>query len=307
MKFTVTIPTEHVEPQDEFVTGEAVFDLARAIEVAGFDAGNVYDHPFPTAEFVATGGHQAIDPFIGLAFAAAATSTLRLQTNILVPAYRNPFVTAHSIATLDALSGGRVLLGFAVGYLQPEFEALGVDFHRRGAILDETIALMKQAWTGEPIEAKGDGWVASGNVLRPLPITKPHPPIWFGGNSKAAIRRVVAGGQGWMPFPASEAVAEAVRTTPMADVDALAAAIGTLHEAAVAAGRTDPIDVCVTPFTHPHWRGRLDPDVLLEEAVALKAAGATWLSIRLAAPSRAAFLENVERFGKEVIDESRGI
>ena len=276
LRFTLTLPDDL----------DDLPGAARAVEAAGFSAGNVYDHPYPPQEWLQHGGHTAADPFVSLSFAAAATSTLRLHTNILVPAYRNPILTAHAVATLDALSGGRVILGVAVGYLEGEFESLGVDFHRRGALLDESIERIRAAW------AEG---------IWPQPVQQPHPPIWFGGNSKASIRRVVAVGSGWMPFPATVEAAAAVRTVPMADIDALARSIEELHAAADAAGRTDPIDICATPFTHPAWKRKLEPEQLLDEAVKLESVGITWLSIRLNTPSRAAFLEEVERFGTEVI------
>jgi probable F420-dependent oxidoreductase len=226
----------------------------------------------------------------------------------LVASYRNPFVTAHSVASLDRLAGGRMVLGVAVGYLQSEFEALGIDYHRRGALLDESVELMRRAWSGEPVHAEGPGWAARGNVLAPLPSATPHPPIWFGGNSNAAIRRVVSVGQGWMPFPATRAMAERVRTKPMEDIGALRTAIGGLHAAADAARRSDPIEVCATPFTHPHEKdqGEVNSDALIEEAAQMQHIGVTWLSIRLGAPSRAAFLENVERFGEEIIGVDAG-
>lgn len=276
LRFTITLPDEL----------DGVADAARAVEAAGFSAGNVYDHPYPSPEWLANGGHHAPDPFVTLSFAAAATQRLRLHTNILVAAYRHPILAAHAVATLDALSGGRVILGVAVGYLEAEFTALGVDFHRRGALLDESIEAMRAAWAGP---------------LWPKPVTQPRPPIWFGGNSKAAIRRVVTVGNGWMPFPASVEAAEAVRTSPMADIDALTRSVEELRVAAEAAGRTDVIDVCATPFTHPAWKRTLEPERLLDEAAKLESIGVTWLSIRLNTRSRDAFFEEVDRFGREVI------
>jgi hypothetical protein len=104
-----------------------------------------------------------------------------------------------------------------------------------------------------------------------------------------------------MPLPASAGLARAVRTTPMADIGDLRVAITDLRNSAEQAGRSDAIDVCCAPFSHPHHRQRLEPEQLVEEAAALEAIGVTWLSIRLAAPSRAGYLENVERFAQEVL------
>jgi alkanesulfonate monooxygenase SsuD/methylene tetrahydromethanopterin reductase-like flavin-dependent oxidoreductase (luciferase family) len=229
---------------------------------------------------------------------------------VFIPAYRNPFIAAKGISTLDAMSGGRVILGVAAGYLAPEFGALGSDgapgavgggFRARGAVLDAALATMKRAWTGEPVVAEGPGWSASGNVMLPTPASVPHPPIWVGGNSAAARRRAVRAGQGWAPFPASPGMARAVRTAPLLHIGDLRMALADLRAEAERQGRTEPLDICAVPFSHPHWQPRLDPPVLLAEAAELGELGVTWLSVRLPAPDRATFLENVAQFGTEVI------
>jgi probable F420-dependent oxidoreductase len=293
MRWSVALPTEQVGSGPELISAEAISEMAGALEVAGVDACHVTDHPYPPRSWVSSGGHHSLDPLIALSFAAAATRRLRLHTNIFVAAYRHPVLAAHGIATLDALSGGRLILGLAAGYLKPEFGALGIDYRRRGALLDEAVAAMTEAWTGAP--------GPDGNVLQPAPTSRPHPPIWFGGNSGSAIRRVVASGQGWLPFPAPPGFAKVIRTAELANLDDLKGAIGELRAAAGKAGRTEPIDICCVPFSHPHHRGRLEPARLLEEADQMAELGVTWLSIRLAAPSRAGYLENVARFGAEVV------
>lgn len=293
MRWSVALPTEQVERGAELISAEAVGEMAAALEAAGVDACHVTDHPYPPASWVAAGGHHALDPLIALSFAAAATRRLKLHTNVYIAGYRRPVLAAHGIATLDALSGGRVIAGLAVGYLEPEFAALGVDYHRRGALLDEAVATMTAAWAGSP--------GPQGNLLRPAPVSRPHPPLWFGGNSASAIRRVVESGRGWLPFPASQGFAKATRTAPMEDLDDLKRAIGELRHAAERAGRTDPIDICCIPFSHPHHRSVFDPRRLVEEALQLAELGVTWLSVRLPAPSRMGYLENAERFGVEVV------
>jgi len=301
VRYTVALPTDVMRRPGEFDSASAVAEMAAAVEAAGFGACHVTDHPFPPADWVAAGGHHALDPLVALSFAAAATTHLGLHTNVFVAAYRDPFLAAKGVASLDALSGGRVILGVAAGYLEAEFAALGVPFGARGALLDEAIDAMKQAWTGMAVTADGRGWAARGNAMLPVPASVPHPPIWVGGNSSAAMRRAVARGQGWTPFPASAKVAAATGTAVLADIDALAQRMDELRRLSDEAGRTAPVDVCCTPFTHPHWRDRLDPDVLVDEADRLRAIGVTWLAIRLPSPDRATFLRNVERFGDEVI------
>jgi probable F420-dependent oxidoreductase len=293
VRWSVALPTERMAGGQELISAEAIGEMARALEAAGVDACHVTDHPYPPRSWVSAGGHHSLDPLIALSFAGAATRRLRLQTNIFVAAYRHPILAAHGIATLDALSGGRLILGMAVGYLEQEFAGLGVDYRRRGALLDEAVVAMTDAWRGLP--------GPEGNVLSPPPSARPHPPIWFGGNSASAIRRVVKSGQGWLPFPAPRRFADLVRTAQLADLSDLKRMIGELRAAAERAGRTEPIEICCVPFSHPHNRELLEPAWLLEEASQMAEMGVTWLSVRLAAPSRAGYLENVERFGAEVV------
>jgi probable F420-dependent oxidoreductase len=301
VKYTITLPTDQVGQAAEFLTAPAVAEMAAAIEAAGFGACNVTDHPFPPADWVSNGGHHALDPLVTLAVAATATTRLRLHTNIFVPAYRNPFIAAKGVATLDTLSGGRVILGVAAGYLAGEFAALGAPYEDRGGALDAALTAMRQAWTGQEVAADGAGWSARGNAMLPRPAAAPHPPIWIGGNSRAARLRAAAVGQGWSPFPARRGMAAAAGTAELDGPDALRRGIEELRSEAQRRGRTEPLDVCMTPFSHPHHRPRLDPPRLVDEAAELADLGVTWLSIKLPAPSRGDFLRNVERFGEEVI------
>ena len=221
MQFTIGLPTDHVDRADEFVSGEAVTACASAAEAAGFDACFVTDHPAPDAKWLAGGGHHALDPFVALSFAAAATTRLRLQTHILVLPYRNPLLTAKSVLSLDVLSGGRVILGVAPGYLKPEFAALGVDFDERNELTDEAIDVMRQVWTDGEIETVGRHFRTRGTVMRPRSPQVPHPPIWVGGNSTAAMRRAAERGQGWVPFPNPGGLTSRVRTPELSTLDEL--------------------------------------------------------------------------------------
>jgi alkanesulfonate monooxygenase SsuD/methylene tetrahydromethanopterin reductase-like flavin-dependent oxidoreductase (luciferase family) len=136
VRFSLQLPTDRVVSGDEFVSGPAVAEMAREIEAAGFDACFVTEHPFPPRRWLESGGHHALEPYVALSFAAAATTTLRLQTNIAVLPYRSPWLTAKAAASLDVLSGGRLILGVAAGYLRGEFEALGADFDGRNERAD---------------------------------------------------------------------------------------------------------------------------------------------------------------------------
>ena len=118
---------------------------------------------------------------------------------MLVLPYLNPIVLAKSLATLDVLAGGRVTVGVGVGALREESDALGADYRRRGAYADESISIMKALWTQEEPSFKGAFYRFSGVKFSPKPAQKPHPPIWVGGHSKAAARRVARLGDGWHP------------------------------------------------------------------------------------------------------------
>lgn len=292
MRWSVALPTDAVDAGTDLLGVAAIGEMAAALEAAGADACHVTDHPYPPASWVAAGGHHAMDPLVALTAAAAATAHLMLHTHVPVPAYRHPALVAHGLASLDLASGGRVAAGMAVGYLEDEFVGLGVDHRRRGETLDTALRTIRACWAGEP--------GPRGNVIGPRPHPGRRLPIWIGGNSTAALRRVVAHGDGWAPFPASERMAAAVGTTAIPDVAALASRVEELGERLHAAGRS-PVDVCCTPFSHPHHRPGMDPDALLEEAPELEAAGVTWVALKLPAPSRAAWLEVVEQLGDEVL------
>ena len=194
-----------------------------------------------------------------MSFAAAATRRVRLQTNLFVPAYRHPLLSAKAVATLDVLSGGRVVLGVGAGYLEGEFAALGADFERRNDVLDDALVAMKAAWSGEPVD---------GVVCQPTPVQRPHPPIWVGGNSKRAIRRAVALGDGWVPMPSPRAAAKALHTPGIEGLDDLRSRVALLHEVAAESGRTTPLDIVFMP-SGPITLGRMaDVTRLLDAAAA---------------------------------------
>jgi probable F420-dependent oxidoreductase len=295
MQFTIGLPTDHVDRAGEFVNGAAVTACASAAEAAGFDACFVTDHPAPDAKWLAGGGHHALDPFVALSFAAAATTRLRLQTHILVLPYRNPLLTAKSVLSLDVLSGGRVILGVAPGYLKPEFAALGVDFDERNELTDEAIDVMRQVWTDGEIETVGRHFRTRGTVMRPRSPQHPHPPIWVGGNSTAAMRRAAERGQGWVPFPNPGGLTSRVRTPELSSLDELARRIAILREHAAAIGRTEPIDICFSPFA-------ADPPAIVDELHALAALGVTWAVLHLpSVTTRGAWIDEAQRLAGAVI------
>ena len=239
------LPVDHVKFSGEFLTADAVAEMAAAVESAGLDAVYVTDHPAPDDRWLEGGGHHAQDPLVALAFAAAATSRINLHTHVFVAAYRNPFLAAKGVATLQTMSGGRVILGVAAGYLKPEFAALGANFDARNDLLEETIALMRRAWTESGVAVEAEGYSARGvtQLPRPVPI-----PIWIGGNSTRAMRRAVEIGDGWSPFPNPPGAARAVKTPAITNVDELATRLEAARAYAAEIGRTAPLTICFAAF-----------------------------------------------------------
>jgi probable F420-dependent oxidoreductase len=300
MRFSIQLPTDKVQYGAEFASAAGIAEMARAAEAAGYWACNVTDHPFPTERWMRAGGHHALDPFVALSFAAAATSRLRLMTNILVLPYRNPFLAARSVATLDSLSQGRVVLGAALGYLKGEFKALGVDFEKRNELADEALRAMKAAWTQAVVEFEGDGFTALGNVLEPKPAQKPHPPIWIGGNAQRAIRRAVDFGDGWIPFSTPAQLSSTTRTAPLESLDDLRARIDYLRDYAAKVGRKTPLDIAFTPALS-HDPGRPDAQRTVDQIGRLRELGVTCFMMGVPAKTRAEFCDGARRYAQEVI------
>jgi len=282
MRYSVGLPVDHVTLPDEFVTGDAIAEMAAAVETAGLDAVFVTDHPAPDERWLAGGGHHAQEPMVALAFAAAATRRVMLHTHVYVAAYRNPFLAAKGVATLQNLSGGRVLLGVAAGYLRPEFAALGVEFDARNDLLAETVRLMRRAWTEDGVAVETDRFTARGvtQLPRPAPV-----PIWIGGNSTRAMRHAVELGDGWSPFPNPPAASRAVKTPAITNVEELATRLDAARAHAVAIGRTDPLTICFAPFTAS------DDHAVFAEL------GVDWLAVQFSGcTSRAEWLDRLGEF-----------
>jgi probable F420-dependent oxidoreductase len=219
----------------------------RAAEAAGFDSVWAGEHvilPDPQAPPSPMAPQDpALDALLALTWAAAHTSTVRLATGIIILPQRNPVVLAKQIASLDVLSAGRFTFGVGVGYLEPEFRAIGADFRRRGAVTDEFVAAMQHLWYDEHPEFHGRFADFTGVDAYPRPVQRPIP-IVYGGHSKAAYRRAVARGHGWYGF--------ALKPDDVAASLAGLAAAATEVERPAALGR---LEITVTP------RVRMTPDV----------------------------------------------
>jgi probable F420-dependent oxidoreductase len=186
-----------------FGPGVTPESLARSVELAetlGYHLVMISDHVAITPDVQARYPAPFYDPFTTLGWLAALTRRAELGTTVIILPYRHPLQTARMVANLDRLSGGRLILGIGVGWAKQEFDVLGVPFHQRGAITDDYLAAMKTAWTRDV--ASYDGRFVSFRDVHtmPRPARVPHPPIWVGGASDAALRRAVRHGDGWHPI-----------------------------------------------------------------------------------------------------------
>jgi len=196
-----------------FVTDRAlaVTDLARACEARGFESLWVPEHPvvpvhYATRYPLSEDGKlprpytELPDCFLTLAAAAAVTQELRVGTGVCLVPERDPLLTAHQVASLDALSGGRFLFGVGAGWLREEMQLFTPHFEHRFAFLREAIAAMRKLWTEDAPSFEGH-WIRFPPVVcRPRPVQKPHPPVILGGMGPNARKRVAAWGDGWLPI-----------------------------------------------------------------------------------------------------------
>lgn len=235
-------PCSHPEPAAR---------IARAAEAAGFDslwAGEhvvLPDPQAPPSPMAPT--DRILDPVTALTFLAAHTSHVRLGTGIIILPQRNPLVLAKELASLDVLSGGRLIFGIGVGYLEPEFRALGAPFAERGAVTDEYLAAMRAIWTEARPVFRGRHVAFEGVQARPQPVQKPTPPVVIGGRTRAAFRRAVTSGHGWYGFGL--------------DADATARCVAGLRAASAEAERPTalgPLEIGVTP---PRGQRAVDGDM----------------------------------------------
>jgi probable F420-dependent oxidoreductase len=300
MKINCPLPFDHLDPPGEFASMDAVREVGSVLERAGFNAGLVTDHPAPTGRWLDTGGHYAQGPFVMLALLAACTTTLRLQTGILVLPYRNPFTVARDVATLDHFSNGRVSLSVGAGYLKGEYRAMGVDFDNRNELMDEYIRALRVSLTGEEFTFEGTGYVAYGNRIIPGPV-QDRLPIYCGGNAKRAIRRVVDLCDGWNPFftGVSGVNTATTRTVAMSDADDLAVGLAYMREYCDQVGRADFPEIVLGGLTSPGVQ--VSSQELLDLAARYAEMGVSTAAISPNGRTRAEWCDDAERIGAEVI------
>lgn len=198
-----------------FVTDEGIrpADLGRAVEERGFDSLFLAEHshipasrqtPYPAGGELPRKYYRTLDPFVTLAAAASVTDRLLLGTGVALLIERDVIHTANEVASLDLISNGRAVLGVGVGWNREEMSNHGTDPSTRGALLDEQLQALRALWTNERAEFHGDFVDFDPVYLWPKPVQRPHPPIYVGGGSPAAIRRAAKNADGWFPHPVAE-------------------------------------------------------------------------------------------------------
>jgi probable F420-dependent oxidoreductase len=205
MKFAFPLPhmlrlKATVQPWEASVTGTDQTRMAKRAEALGYDMIAVPEHHIIPREHVDLSGPHYFHAATAQAYLAGATERIRVNSCITILPLQNPIVQAKQLSTIDWLSGGRVTVTFGVGWLEREFEILGIPFHERGRMADEYLEAMIELWTKDTPEYEGR-YVSFKNVaFEPKPVQKPHVPIWMGGDADAALKRAARFASGWWPF-----------------------------------------------------------------------------------------------------------
>ena len=296
---------------------DVLLKLALKAEQLGYSSLFVTDHvvlptmiksayPYhPSGQFLGGANQPYLEPLTLMTYLAAGTRKIRLGTSVLVIPYRNPVVTAKMLATLDVLSGGRIILGAGVGWLQEEFVALGArPFGERGKVTDEYLRLMRECWTKEQLHFNGTYYRVSDVVFLPKPVQKPAIPIWIGGHTDGALRRAGELGDGWHPI--------GLRPPAWLHPPEYAEKVKQVHAWASRAGR-NPKEITLT-FRAPMevWPKRAKPPAgdrplfrgTAEQVVAdireYQVLGVTHFVFDFTTTDPKAIIANMERFAEEV-------
>lgn len=330
MKFGVSIPGSLTMPSPREVDAALVADLAKRVEDLGYDYISAADHTFVPDYWKTVIGTTFLDPFAALLWYGAHTTRVKLFLACLVMPYRQPLTTAKTLATIDQLTGGRVVLGVVPGYLEEEFAAFNLPLEDRGRMTEEFVRIMQHVWTSDNAAFVGDHYEFSDLEIRPRCRQEPHIPIWFGGSSKRSIRRAVELGSGWAPLafevtPPQYVAAHAgdlrgkalptSGTTPERLREGLAYA----REVADSLGREPDLEVVVYPgrprsaaaesdasVPYSGRRARVADDEMVEWLNAFAAAGATGFSVHVRDRSVADFVEGLEHFATHVAPQVAG-
>lgn len=271
---------------------EAILAVARAADEAGLLYVGVCDHLGVPDSHVEVMQPTWYDPMTTLAWVAAATSRVRLLTHVYVLALRHPLAAAKQFATLDRLSGGRLVVGVGAGHVEAEFDTLGVPFDQRGAILDDAIDALRTLLDDEAPTITGR-FPVEGLHLGPRPV-QDHVPIWIGGSGAPALRRVAARGDGWIPqgtsLQAMPDLLAAIRThrgeAGTADLDLGAMAM--------------PVFVGDPGWDTGRWTTTGSPEQIADHLRAFVELGVTHVQVRPRSRSVGEMVEQVHRLGTEV-------
>ena len=205
MKFAFAMPhlirlKAIMQPWEASVTGADQTRLARRADELGYDMIATPEHFIIPTEHVELSGPHYFHAAAAQGYFAGATQRIRINSSIAILPLQHPIVTAKALATIDWMSSGRIIATFGVGWLEKEFQILGVPFHERGRMSDEYLAAIIELWTKDSPVFEGK-YVSFKNVaFEPKPVQKPHLPIWMGGDSDAALRRTARFASGWWPF-----------------------------------------------------------------------------------------------------------
>jgi probable F420-dependent oxidoreductase len=242
------------------------------------------------------------EPLAALNFIAGCTQRIRLGTHVLIIPYRNPVLTAKILSTLDVLSGGRLILGAGVGWMEEEFKAMGLDTYKeRGAVTDEYLQIYKELWTKEDASFDGKYYQISDTGFEPKPVQKPHPPIWIGGHSGPAVRRAAKYGDGWMPI--------GLRPPAILEPEELAGKIARLRKLTVEAGRPeDAVSLTFSTgvvFNDTAGRSRAwmqgNPEQIASDLRQYQDLGVSNFIINFQGGTVPELQENMDRFSREVM------
>lgn len=181
-------------------TPESLAKWAKLVEDLGYHHLMTSDHVTVTPDVAERFPAPFYEPLTTLGWLAGITSDIAIGTSVLILPYRSPLETARAFANIDQLSGGRLILGIGVGWSKAEYAALNVPFEKRGALANEYLAVLRQLWTEEVSSFDGKFVRFEDIHAAPMPVQSPHPPIWIGGASDAALRRAVRFGDAWHPF-----------------------------------------------------------------------------------------------------------
>ena len=251
-------------------------------------------------------------PLVSMAMAAASTSTIEIASGVLIAPYRHPLSVAHQLATIDALSGGRVILGIGPGWLEGEFEALGVPFDDRGSRTEECIQIYKLAWTEEWLEFRGRFYDFADVSMEPKPVRKPHVPIVYGGLTAVGARRAVRHCDGFYPTfldtHAEPSRYDHVREAIVDEADRVGRDLDDFQLLGLASGRiTDESDPVTGRDRRPTLTGHAGQ--IISDLEDFAAHGYSHITILFDPPSGTTegMLEQLDRFADEVLPAAHAI